>query len=122
MNPIILTTFVASISIAIPIEAAEQDKNNRLERRILDLEKRVSKLEAISKGAPQGDSRGPTSSNWKDLKNWRQLRVGMSYDEVRTLLGEPEKIEGGNVAFWYWDNRRASVGFISEKLYSWSEP
>jgi outer membrane protein assembly factor BamE (lipoprotein component of BamABCDE complex) len=108
----------------MPVGAAENGTttDNSLERRIVDLEKRVSELEATRNGTPSKASRIPSSGNWKDLKNWRQLRTGMRYDEVRALLGEPENIEGGQIAHWYWGSRQARVVFISDKLSEWSEP
>jgi len=125
MNSIIRTTLLAMlVSIAMPVGAADNGPTiiNSLERRIVDLEKRVSELEATRNGTPSKVSLIPTLENWKDLKNWRQLRTGMSYDEVRALLGEPENIEGGRVAYWYWGSSNAHVVFMSDKLYKWSEP
>lgn len=52
--------------------------------------------------------------------NWRQLRTGMSMDEVRALLGEPEHVEGGTMTYWRWTN--AEVQFYRGKLDGWSEP
>jgi len=108
----------------MPVGAAENgtSTDNSLERRIVDLEKRVSELEAIRNGTPSKASRIPTSGNWKYIQNWRQLRTGMSYDEVRALLGEPENIKGGEIAYWYWGSRKAYVVFMSDKLSSWLEP
>jgi hypothetical protein len=45
----------------------------------------------------------------------------MSMEDVRSLLGEPEKIDGGSVAFWYYP-RSGEVMFVSGKLTSWKEP
>jgi hypothetical protein len=45
----------------------------------------------------------------------------MSYDEVRAILGEPFRIKGGNIAFWYYENR-GDVTFYEHKVKSWSEP
>lgn len=126
MNSIIIRTTLLTvlIFIAMPVGAAESGAatDNSLERRIVELEKRVSELEAISKGTASKTSRSDPSSNWKDLQNWRQLRTAMSYDEVRALLGEPENIEGGIVAYWYWGSRKAYVVFVSDQLQRWSEP
>jgi hypothetical protein len=117
----LLTVFV---SIAMQVPAAENGTtaDKSLERRVVDLEKRVSELETIRNGTPSKASGIPNSGNWKDLQNWRQLRTGMSYDEVRALLGEPENIEGGQIAQWYWGGRKSRVVFMSDKLYQWSEP
>ena len=65
-----------------------------------------------------------TSAKWRDVQNWRRLRRGMTMDEVRALLGEPERVQalGGVITHWYWDSG-ADVSFdASDKLESWSEP
>jgi hypothetical protein len=119
VNFIIRTSLLAAlVFVTMPTRAIEND----LELRIINLENRVNKLETLGKGDPSEASENSTPGNWKDLKNWRQLHTGMSYDAVRKLLGEPENIDGGTVATWYWDNREVKVVFISGQLYSWSEP
>jgi len=44
----------------------------------------------------------------------------MKPDQVRALLGEPERVDAGGVTFWRWAN--AYVSFIDGKVYGWSEP
>ena len=121
---VMLSILTVLVSIAVPVGASENvtTTDNSLERRIVDLEKRVRELEAISNGTPAKASRIPTSGNWKDLQNWRKLRTGMSYDEVRALLGEPENINGGIMATWYYGSRESTAQFFRDKLQSWSEP
>jgi hypothetical protein len=51
----------------------------------------------------------------------------MKPDEVRALLGEPEHVEGGRIARWFWGNfapagAGPNVTFQDGKVYSWSEP
>ena len=125
MKYIICAIFITILSLAsISTMAMENEATeSSLERRISYLEKRVDALEAGSKNTlPSKDYRPATMGSWKDKKNWRQLKTGMSYDEVRDLLGEPENIDGGEVAYWYWGGRRAHVVFLSDKLSKWSEP
>ena len=66
------------------------------------------------------------SAKWQDVQNWRQLRRGMKMGEVRTLLGEPDRVEalGGLSTVWHWDSVHASVEFDgrSGKVHGWSEP
>ena len=61
------------------------------------------------------------SDGWKSLANWRQLTTGMTPIDVRGLLGEPQRVDGGEFANWYYPNR-GSVGFYSGKLNRWQEP
>jgi hypothetical protein len=44
----------------------------------------------------------------------------MKPDQVRALLGEPERVDAGGVTFWHWAN--AYVSFMDGKVYGWSEP
>jgi len=77
-------------------------------------------LETLVKADSSRNSPVPASANWRDLANWRRLVRGMNMDQVRALLGEPERVEGGPVTSWYWTN--ANVYFISGQLSGWSEP
>ncbi len=56
-----------------------------------------------------------------DLSLWRQLKKSMSEEQVRALLGEPLKIDGGAFAFWQYRNG-GTVTFYDDKVYSWEEP
>jgi uncharacterized membrane protein YebE (DUF533 family) len=56
-----------------------------------------------------------------DLSSWRQLKKSMSEEQVRVLLGEPVKIDGGAFAFWQYRNG-GTVTFYDDKVYSWEEP
>ena len=58
------------------------------------------------------------------LSSWRQLSKGLSCGQVRSILGEPSRISGGDVQFWYY-NQNYSQGrltFVESRLESWSEP
>jgi hypothetical protein len=96
-----------------------------LERRTADLEQRVHELEAVIKTEPSRARSVPASDKWQDLGNWRRLRTGMKPDEVRALLGEPDHVEGGQIARWFWGKFAGggpNVTFENGRVYSWSEP
>jgi hypothetical protein len=70
---------------------------------------------------------------WQDKKNWRQLHNGMTEGDVRSLLGEPGRVENeGNSEDWYYPDvqgRMPSLGsdpgtlwFFDGKLGQWNEP
>lgn len=61
------------------------------------------------------------SDGWKYLQNWHTLKNGMGYEDVRSILDEPSKVDGGSVAYWYYQNN-GRVIFIREKIQSWEEP
>lgn len=92
-----------------------------LQARIAELDRRVGELENRLKAAPPRTAVAPSTPDPRDIANWRRLRVRMSMDEVRAVLGEPEKVDGGSVAFWYYP-ALGSVTFISGRVTSWSEP
>jgi outer membrane protein assembly factor BamE (lipoprotein component of BamABCDE complex) len=114
----------ASIPAAAPAQGTAIDSLNRrvvlLEGKVAYLEQRVRMLETLVKADSSRNSPVPASANWRDLANWRRLVRGMNMDQVRALLGEPERVEGGPVTSWYWTN--ANVYFISGQLSGWSEP
>ena len=129
MTAILRAALLAALAGAsIPAVAAGQDTSTasllrrieRLERANADLERRVRELEAIIQSVPSQGRPIPASAKWKDLANWRQLRQGMRPDQVRALLGEPERVEGGDFTFWRWGY--AYVIFNDGKLDRWSEP
>ena len=111
MTAILRTALLAAfVPACIPAVAVGQDTSTPsllrrieiLERANTDLERRVRELESLIKSEPS------------------QLRLGMTMDEVRELLGEPERVEGGPVTYWRWAD--ANVYFMSGKLEGWSEP
>jgi len=98
-----------------------------LEQRVADLEQRVRVLETVIKSEPSHGRPLPTSSRWKDIANWRQLRIGMTMDAARALLGEPEKVDVlSGITLWYWDYSSASNTYLRfdqrGRLDAWSEP
>ena len=90
-----------------------------LERRIAELERRLAQSEGVSGRA--NTSADAATANWRDIANWRRLREGMSYEAVRRILGEPDRIAGGTLAFWNYPNG-GQVSFSSGRLRSWNEP
>ena len=64
------------------------------------------------------------AKKWHEVANWRKLKRGMNYAQVSNILGEPDKISGGEVATWNYKGKTgyASVTFMSDELYSWNEP
>src|SRR5688500_11349986 len=117
--------FAALAAASVPAVAAGQSTSSDslrrqvalLERRTTDLEQRVRELEALIKAEPLRDRRASTSPKSRDLQNWRRLRPGMTDDEVRALLGEPERVVAGPLTYWYWTD--ANVYFARGKLEGW---
>lgn len=91
-----------------------------LERRTEALEQLVSELEVLVKTQPSRALPVPPLPTAGDLQNWRRLRMGMNMNEVRALLGEPERVDAGPITHWRW--RNANVYFMDGKVEGWSEP
>jgi hypothetical protein len=128
--PIALLAVIAIISTPAPLRAQEGSSGSVdarlsvLESRVADLEHRLGELEAMIKQAPQKERLAKTSGNWKELANWRRLSRGMSMDQVRALLGEPDRVTGGGITRWRWGKpeEAAEVYFIEDRLEGWTEP
>lgn len=58
---------------------------------------------------------------WKTLANWKKLARDMSLNDVQKILGDPEQVDGGTIAFWRYPNG-GTVTFFIGKADSWSEP
>ena len=93
----------------------------QLEKEVQELKLRLSKLEAPQTTTNQQQRNIVSGEGWKSLANWRSLKTGMSYDEVRSILGEPSRIEGGTSAYWHYSNG-AFVGFFRDKAPRWEDP
>ena len=101
--------------------ASDADRITQFEKEVQELKIKLANLESPSNKPPIGQKHPASSAGWKNLANWRSLKTGMSYDDVRMILGEPARIAGGEVAFWFYQNR-GSVIFHSHQLDSWTEP
>lgn len=119
-----LTTFVVLFSsVAMPFSAyaSDADRIGQLERDIQEIKRRLSSLEAPPANTNVRQTPPVTGEGWKSLSNWRSLNSSMGYEEVRNLLGEPQRVNGGEIAFWYYPNS-GEVAFFRGKLDRWSEP
>lgn len=109
---------VVMLSALLSTSAAAQS----LDDRVRELERRVEQLEK-QRNQPGTVER---SANSRQLQNWRSLKTGMTETEVRSILGEPHKVDVNPViVFWYYDfPRGGSVRFdgSSRRLEGWSEP
>ena len=111
---------VFSLGAAFQASAQDSSRINQLEQEIQSIKLRLLKLES-PQGTPTDTQKSTTNDGWRSLSNWRQLTTGMTPDDVRRVLGEPARVNGGAVATWYYQNR-GYVTFMSDKLYSWGEP
>ncbi len=101
--------------------ANDSARVSQLENEVNELRQRVQKLENLQLNANNQQRQVVANDGMVSLAIWRKLSRGMSYNEVRGLLGEPLRIEGGGVAIWKYANN-GSVAFVRDRLSSWSEP
>ena len=99
----------------------------QLERTVRVLERRIAVLEAPAPAPPVGQAQPATDpGSWRELANWRQVQRGMPMDQVRVLLGEPDRVESVVFTYWYWGDRYegGNVYFDadSRRVVGWSEP
>jgi hypothetical protein len=134
MTRLYRAVLVAAITgVSIPMVAAGQNVSadsllrrvDSLQRRTVDLERRVVELEALVRSQPPRTPPIPALPTSQDVANWRRLHRGMTEDEVRAILGEPEKVEVMSLrTIWTWGDgpEGASLYFDNDKLAGWSEP
>ena len=101
--------------------ASDSDRITQLEKEVQELKARLTNLESpVNKVVIQKTT--VMSDGWKNLANWRSLKKGSNYDEVRAILGEPEKVSAsGSLTYWYY-SKRGDVTFYKDKLDGWNEP
>jgi hypothetical protein len=109
------------LSFTLNCFASDSERITQLEKDVLDLKQRLTKLESPQSSTSQQHRTIVSSEGWKSLSNWRSLKNGMSYDEVRSIIGEPTRIDGGTLARWHYSNG-AFVGFFRDKVQQWEEP
>src|SRR5690554_4272258 len=117
---VIFLGFLA-FSVALNVHADESAKIDRLEKQVQELTVRLSNLESQLNNQDEVQEFVANGDGWKSIANWRKLTTSMGYDDVERILGTPERVDGGNLARWYYPNH-AKVVFMLGKVESWSEP
>jgi len=117
------TIFLSALLSVISFSAIAQDNSriNQLEQEIQSINLRLSKLESVQGISTDAPKAPANNDGWKSLANWRQLTTGMTPSDVRRMLGEPSRVDGGKFAIWHYQNR-GDVTFMDGKVYRWSEP
>ena len=113
--------FTFLLAICLNSQASDTDRLDLLENEIKDLKARISSLEKDGQNKSATAKHTASGDGWKNLANWRTLKRGLSYQEIRSLLGEPIRVDGGSFTRWLYQNR-GYVEFYEDKVYSWQEP
>jgi SmpA / OmlA family len=122
-NQVLRVVAFGLLPLVVSLSSHAQDaaRVDQLEKEIQTIKQRLSKIESAQGNADIDQKPVIQAEGWKSLSAWRQLKSGMSPNEVRAILGEPSRVNGGETAFWYYANGGVST-FMSEKLYRWKEP
>ena len=117
-----LTAFtLLPFAFSLSSHAQDAGRIDQLESEIQAIKLRLSKIESAQGISASDQKPVATGTGWKSVSNWRQLKTGMTPNEVRAILGEPSRVRGGEIADWYYSNGGTST-FMQEKLYRWTEP
>jgi len=103
--------------------AHDVERIKKLEQDVQELRTRLNNLE-VNIASVSNNQNSISSDSWQSIANWRKLEKGMTRNQVRGILGEPQRIRGGDYEFWTYENRTAvgSIIFLRERLHSWNEP
>jgi len=113
---------VSMLVVATNVMANDSDRITLLEREVQELKLRLMKIEAPQEGTSNRPAPAVSKDGWKLLANWRSVRKGLTADEVRSVLGEPETVRAsGPFTVWNYANR-GRIEFYQEKVDGWSEP
>jgi len=122
---VVVFAFV-TLAIAVPVIQARQtaDGSPDLSRKVQALETAFrslqSRVDALERSM-NANGAVPQSTGSTTKAVWRTLREGMSESDVRRILGEPDRLNGGASALWIYANG-GTVSFASGRVIIWSEP
>lgn len=95
---IVLSLFFASFNPA-------QAENSSLQQRVAELENRVQKLEKLL-------AEKFSDARWRDPVLWSRIKQGMSYDDVRKILGKPGRVEQAIFTTWYYHKTSKDYSYV----------
>jgi outer membrane protein assembly factor BamE (lipoprotein component of BamABCDE complex) len=119
-KPIVIIGFL-SLLVPFNSHAHDGDRIDQLEKEIQETKLRILKLESLLSTPSTAQIPVTSGEGWKSVTSWRKLANGMSTGDVRKLLGEPHRLDGGSIANWYYENG-GRITFYNEKVDRWTEP
>lgn len=120
LKTIIIIGFL-SLAVVLNAYANDNDRIEQLEKEMQETKLRLQKLESLLSKPSNAQEPVTSGEGWKSVTNWRKLNTQMGDSDVRNLLGEPQRVDGGTIAHWYYQNR-GEVTFYRGKVDSWTEP
>lgn len=110
-----------SLAVAFNANAQNIDRIDQLEKEIQEIKLRLSKLESLFGNPSNAQEVLTLGQGWKSVVSWRKLTTNMNYSDVKDILGEPHRVDGGTLANWYYQNG-GRVTFFDGKVTQWTEP
>jgi hypothetical protein len=110
-----------SLAVAFNAYANDNYRIDQLEKELQETKLRLSKLESLISDPSKAQELATSGEGWKSVMNWRKLTTEMNANDVRKILGEPHRVDGGTVATWYYKNGGVVV-FFDGKASRWMEP
>lgn len=95
--------------------------SSRIDRLEIEVRNLKAQLLELTANPEQHPEPAAASERSKSIGNWKMLTTGMEFDEVRELLGEPRRVEGGDFRWWYYKND-GMVRFYYGKVDRWDAP
>jgi hypothetical protein len=102
--------------------AATAAAPTNLEQRVSTLEQKTTVTPAPAVGVAPAVPAGPP--RWQDHKNWAALNIGMTWSQVKQILGVPGKVKAGvfGDVMYFPDSNGGSVEFDRDgRVAKWSE-
>lgn len=95
-----------------------------IERLLTKVEAQEARLTALEKaaeiGRPRDESAGAqrgasgVTGGWKNPKNWKLIKHGMSESQVTEILGRPTSIDGSQ---WYYEGSVVGSGNVTGNIF-----
>jgi len=117
----IIVIGLLSFVVAFNSNAQDIDRIGQLEKEIQEIKLRLSKLESLFSNPSKTQELVTSSEGWKSVMNWRKLTTGMDTSDVQRILGAPQRVDGGVIASWYYENG-GRVIYYKGKVDRWEEP
>ena len=117
------TFLIGLLSLAVTFNSYAHDSDDleELEMEIQEIKHRLSELESSPNKPSDAQEVVNLSDGWESVSNWRRLSQRMGPSDVRQILGEPHRIDGGTLATWHYENG-GKVIFFNDRVNSWREP
>jgi len=89
-----------SLAVTFNSNAHDSDQIDQPEKEMREIKARLSKLESLGSNPSNAQEFVTSGEGWKSIINWRKLTNDMSTSDVRKILGEPHRVDGGTMTDW----------------------